>query len=292
MTALRRVCICLVLAMLVAGTLSDVARKDPVVMLGGYRVLSSDFHVHSFPLSWAMIGPLDTVLEARRQGLDVIAMTPHNEVWVAKLGRLFSRIAGGPTVLVGEEIVSPRYHLLAVGIESRIDWRQSAANAIVEVHKQRGVAIAAHPVSSYWQGYDEDAMHTLDAAEVLHPIAYLSPESYAELQEFRERARVTAIGDSDYHGLGPLGLCRTFVFVRDDSEGAILDALRTGHTVLFDRDGHAFGDPELIRLAARDPRFGELRTAVPGPSLLIKASSMGAILGILGLLLFASRYPE
>jgi hypothetical protein len=239
-----------------------------------------------------MIGPFDTVLEARRQGLDIIAMTPHNSVWVARVGRWFSRVAGGPTVLVGEEIVSPRYHLLAVGIQSSIGWRRSAASAIAEIHKQGGIAIAAHPVSSYWPGYDRQAMRTLDAAEVLHPIIYMHAGAYAELQEFYERARITAIGDSDYHGLGPMGLCRTFVFARDDSKDAILDALRTGHTVVYDREARAFGDPKLIRLAGQDPRFGELRAALSGPGLLIKVSSAGAILGLLGLLLFGSPRPE
>jgi hypothetical protein len=282
----------LVLAALGVGTLSDVSRKNPIVVLGNYRVLAADFHVHSFPLSWAAVGPLDTVLEARRQGLDVIAMTPHNHVWVAKLGQWFSRMTGGPTVLVGEEVVSPRYHLLAVGIKSTIDWRQSAASAIAEVHKQGGVAIAAHPVSAYWAGYDADAMRTLDAAEVLHPIAYMSAESYRQLQEFYARAPLTAIGDSDYHGLGPIGLCRTFVFARGDSEGAILDAIRAGHTVVYDRDGHTFGDPELIRLTKQYPQFGELQSPASHQSFLIKASRTGAILGLLGLFLFDYRKPE
>jgi hypothetical protein len=160
------------------------------------------------------------------------------------------------------------------------------------VHKQGGVAIAAHPVSSYWRGYDADAMRTLDAVEVLHPIAYMSAESYRQLQEFYGRARLTAIGDSDYHGLGPMGLCRTFVFARGDSEGAILEAIRAGHTVVYDRDGRTFGDPELIRLATQAPWFGELQSPVSDQGFLIKASRTGGMLGLLGLLFFAYRRPE
>jgi hypothetical protein len=292
MIAARRLSICLVLAALAAGTLSDAARKNPTVVLGGYRVLAADFHVHSFPLSWSTVGPFDTVLEARRQGLDVIAMTPHNHVWVAKVGRWFSRLAGGPTVLVGEEIVAPRYHLLAIGIESTISWRQSAASAIDEVHKQGGVAIAAHPVSAYWRGYDSDAVRKLDAAEVLHPLAYESAKEYQELQEFYGRARLTAIGDSDYHGLGPMGLCRTFVFAREDSGSAILEALRAGRTVVYDRDGRAFGDPELISLTAQDSRFHELRATQSDEGFLSKASRTGGILGLLGVFIFGYGTPR
>jgi hypothetical protein len=258
MIAARRFSICLILVALAAGTLSDIPRENPAILLGGYRVLTADFHIHSFPLSWALLGPFDTVEEAKRQGLDVIAMTPHNLIWVAEAGKWYSRLTGGPTVLVGEEIVSPRYHLLAIGIHSMIRWQQSAANAIDEIHKQGGVAIAAHPVAAYWRGYDADAMRKLDAAEVLHPLAYVNPKGYQEMQEFYGHAHVTAIGDSDYHGLGPMGWCRTFVFARDDSESAVLDALRIGRTTVYDRDGRAFGDPQLIALAAQDPQFQEL----------------------------------
>ena len=282
----RRISICLVLAALAVGTLSDAPRRNPTIVLGGYRVLAADFHVHSFPLSWATIGPIDTVLEARRQGLDVIAMTGHNHVWVAKVGRWFSHLTGGPRVLVGEEIVAPTYHLLAVGIDSTISWKQSAASAIDEVHRQGGIAIAAHPVSFYWRAYDADAMSKLDGAEVLHPIAYFRAGTYQELQQFYGRARLTAIGDSDYHGLGPMGLCRTFVFARDDSDDSILEALRAHHTVVLDRDGQAFGDPNLIYLARQNSQFAELRPLSSDLGFFSRASSAAGIIGLLGIFLF------
>jgi hypothetical protein len=295
MIVARWISICLILAGLAAGTLSDAPRKNPIVMVGGYRVLAADFHIHSFPLSWAFLGPFDTVEEANRQRLDVIAMTPHNLIWVAEAGHMFSLKAGGPTVLVGEEIVSPRYHLLAIGIHRTIGWNQSAEKAIDEIHAQGGIAIAAHPVKEYWRGYDEEAMRKLDGAEVLHPLAYESPKRYQELKDFSARAHVAAIGDSDYHGLGPMGVCRTFVFARDDSEADVLDALRVGHTVVYDRDGRAYGDPRLIALASQDPRFQELL----GPQddegfdrILAKASRVCGVFGLLGLFVFGFSRPE
>src|SRR6185295_20018098 len=145
MTVRRAIVAALLVSALLAGQSAGAPRARSPLELGGYHVLAADFHVHSFPLSWSTLAPWDTVLEARRQGLDVIAMTPHNHVWVAHVGRWFSRLTGGPTVLVGEEIVSTRYHLLAVAIATTIGWRQTAARAIDEVHRQGGVAIAAHP---------------------------------------------------------------------------------------------------------------------------------------------------
>lgn len=283
----------LLLVGLAAGTLSHRAGVHAPILLGGYRVLAVDFHVHSFPLSWATLGPWDTVLEARHQGLDAIAMTPHNHLWVAKVGRWFSRVIGGLTVLVGQEIVTPRYHLLAVGIERTIDWRRPAASAIEEIHEQGGVAIAAHPTKLFWPGYDAKAMRRLDGAEVLHPLAYESQREYMELQDFYWRTQAAAIGDTDYHGLGPLGLCRTLVFATDDSAEAILDAVRARRTVVYDREGRAYGDAALIQLAGQDARTVELRSKAVSAqnSLLVRASAVCGILGLVGLFLFGFGWP-
>ena len=146
-------------------------------------------------------------------------MTPHNHVWVAYVGRWFSERIGGPTILIGEEIVTPSYHLLGVVIHDAIGWRQPAASAIDEVHRQGGVAIAAHPRKYYWPAYDAAALSKLDGAEIAaFRRFYATVHGYAEVQQFFEHAHVAAIGDSDYHGTGPMGICRTFVFAKDDSE--------------------------------------------------------------------------
>jgi len=236
-----------------AGSLSETQHRHPARFAAGYRVLAADFHVHSFPLSWGALSPFDTVLEARREGLDAIAMAGHNHVWVSQVGRWFSGRIGGPTVLPAEEIVGPAFHMVAVGIGRTVGWRQTAAGAIDEIHRQGGVAIAAHPVAKFWPAYDPEAMRRLDAAEVMNPIVFGHPRAALEMRQFLARRRLTAIGSSDFHAMGPIGLCRTYVFVTENTERGILEALRQGHTVVFDLDGQPHGDPELIRLAAVSP---------------------------------------
>jgi|HubBroStandDraft_1064217.scaffolds.fasta_scaffold00297_11 hypothetical protein len=276
MTALRWIASGLLLASLAAGTIGDSPRAHPPMILGGYRVMAADFHVHSFPLSWATLSPWDTAIEAQRQGLDAIAIVGHNHVWVSKVGRWFSRRWGGPLVLTGEEIVSAHYHLLAIGIDSTIDWRQTAVSAIREIHRQGGVAIAAHPLAGSWPAYDAQARQALDGAEVLHPIAYESADLATQLRQFYGSAPLTAIGDSDYHGLGPIGICRTYVFTKEETQPGILDAIRHGRTVVYDRAGRAYGDPDLIRVAAADGRLPRL-DSTPAPSMF---SRIAAILGL------------
>ncbi len=254
MTTGRAIAWLFVAAGIAAGTLADSPAPSPRVELGGYRVLAADFHTHPFPLSGSTLAPWDLVLEARRQGLDVIAITPQNGALPGKIGRWFSRLAGGPAVIAGEEIHGPRFHLIALGTERYISWRLPAGQAIDEVHRQGGVAIAAHPIAGAWAAYDSAARLKLDGAEVWQPVVYSDEDGRraAELQEFYEEAPVAAIGSSDYHGVGPLGLCRTYVFARGDSAEAVLDAIRAHRTVVV-AGGRVYGDPALVPFAPALP---------------------------------------
>jgi len=247
--------IVLPLVAIAAGTWSDRAQIRAPISVGGYRVLAADFHVHSTFPGAALLGPWDLVLEARRQGIEAFALTPHNQIVSAKIGRWFARLVGGPTVIVGEEVRRLRYHLIAAGIEARIAPTVPAAEAIAEVHRQGGAAIAAHPIAEFWPAYSGAALAQLDGAEVMHPRAFFEPRVRLELQQFLRRGGMTAIGSSDYHGIGALGLPRTYVFATDASEAAILDAVRAGRTVVYGVDGEAYGDSKLIRLAAADGRL-------------------------------------
>jgi len=207
-------------------------------------------------------------------------MTPHNHIWVAKAGRWYATIAGGPIVIAGEEIVSAHYHLLAVGIQRNIGWNQAAGSAIDEIHNQGGVAIAAHPATRYWPAYDAQTRGKLDGAEVVHPVAWGSEEYAAQLRQFYGSAHLTAFGDSDFHGLGPIGVCRTWVFAREATEQGVLDAIRAGRTVVYDR-GRVYGDPELIELAARDGRLPGLDPAELSTGFYVMLSRMTGIAGLL-----------
>jgi hypothetical protein len=270
MTRARVACWGLLAAGIAAGTLADRPALRAPLYLAGYRVLAGDFHVHPFPLSASTLAPWDLVLEARRQGLDVIAITPHNGALAGKIGRGFAAALGGPIVIPGEEIHGPRYHLIAAGIHTQIDWRLSAAEAIDDIHRQGGVAIAAHPTAWSWGAYDLATERRLDGAEVFQPIAFL-PGAREQLREFFGRAPLAAIASSDYHGMGPLGLCRTYVFARDASEGAVLEAIRSHRTVVTDGD-RVFGDAALARFAPQ----------LPAPP--VRPRPWGGMAGLIGLL--------
>ncbi len=260
---------------------------------GEFLVLAADFHIHGFPgdgalPAWALRN------EARRRGLDVIAFTNHNHRLGGRLGRWVSGDTATPLVLRGEEITASHYHIAAVGIEHTIPGSLPAADAIAAVHAQGGVAIAAHPVKSFWRGYDAAAERALDGAEIAHPLVIGDPKARAELVEFFRSARelnphLAPIGSTDYHFRQPMGLSRTYVFAREYSEAGVREAIRAGRTVAFDPDGHGFGDPELVNAAER-VRAGT-RPLATWRTLADRLSGLVAMLGLLGLIVFRIPRP-
>jgi hypothetical protein len=227
MRGLRWLAVILLLLGIGLSTLTDRSPGREPITVNGYQVLSGDFHVHAF-VGDGGIAPWMLQRHAARAGLDVIAITNHNQTLAARLGRAAARRSSGPLIIVGEEITGRDFHLIAVGIERPVNWDQPAGAAIADVHAQNGVAIAAHPLS-------------------------LAPTVAPQFEEFYQRTlaqnpEVAAIGSSDFHTTGPLGLCRTYLLVRERSEAGVVDAIRDGRTVGRCDTSRLHGRPELVRL--------------------------------------------
>jgi predicted metal-dependent phosphoesterase TrpH len=278
-----RLSIALLIVAFVAGTAADRVPARAPIVLDGYRVLAADFHTHSSMWSDGALTPFGLVLEAERQGLDVIAITGHNEVLDSEAGRWFAERVGGPTVLTGQEILAHAHHVIAVGIHRGVDWRAPVADEIDDVHRQGGVAIAAHPLRSFWPAFDEAAIARLDGAEICHPLLYGEPGAQVSLEAFAARGSFAAIGSSDFHGFGRMGLCRTFVFARDATEPPVLEALRAHRTVVYGPGGRVYGDPALVALAATRPELQERATTDAPAGWLDWISRVCGVAGLAGL---------
>jgi len=253
----------LLAASLYLGTVTDRRPSHQPKMRDGYMVLVVDFHVHPFPFSWSSLAPWDLVLEAPRQGLDAVAIAGHNHIWVGEVGQWFSRQVGGVIVLRSEEVHPPTGHVIAVGIDRTVAWDQSSEAIIDDIHRQGGIAVAAHPTQKSWTRWPDSAVRKLDGSEVSQPVTILVASAGKEMAAFHARAGKAAIGSSDYHGLGPLGLCRTCVLVREYSEASIVEAVRAGRTIVGDQ--------------------------CPGPPPPTPLARLSSVLGLAGLLLIVLR---
>jgi hypothetical protein len=237
------------------------APPRPVPQAGGYYLLAGDFHVHSFPGDGSL-PPWEIAREAARRRLDVVALTNHNSLLSWRLTRLLGlESAPGALLLPSQELTSRGYHLAAVGLEETVDWRGDIATTAAAVHARGGVAIGAHPAFGHEPAFTAPALAALDGIEAAHPIIHVVAEARKDVADVYARARaahpgIAAIGSSDYHQFGPMGLCRTYLFAKSRAREGVLEAIRAGRTVACDGHGQTYGPPALAALAA-----GECRAA-------------------------------
>jgi predicted metal-dependent phosphoesterase TrpH len=246
-------------------------------------MLAADFHVHAFPGDGGLT-PLSLRNEAARKGLDIIAITNHNQIITGWLAQWIGGKTGGPIVIAGEEITNPDYHLIAVGLSRAVRPDQTAKEAIDAIHAQGAVAIAAHPLRSF-RGFDEAALAAVDGTEVAHPIT--RAQEGREYVEVFERARhlhpqVAPIGSSDVHVTPFLGACRTIVFARERSVNGVMEAIRAGRTVAVDQSGTLYGSPDLL---ARVRSVGGIPLGYPKHPGWQRISLVLTWLGLAGILL-------
>lgn len=225
--------------------------------IGDYWVLEGDVHVHT-SFAGALSTPVDIPLLAHRRQLDFVAVTEHNAWFGGAVTRLLARtLAPDLVVLPSEEITNRAYHLLAIGLERRVDPTASLSAIADDVHAQGGIVIAAHPTRDTWPlllGLAD--AKKLDGAEVLHPTIFLREGRMQEHGDFlveasrRAGTPLVALGSSDFHGSSRLGVCRTLVFARARTATSILEAIKAGRVVAVANDGRTAGDPRWLKALA------------------------------------------
>jgi hypothetical protein len=190
MSPARAIAVAAIGAGLLGGWYIDSAPTAQAPRQGaGYWILAADFHVHGFAGD-GMLAPWALRREAQRQGLDVFALTNHNQTFTARFARWLAGDAPGPIVLVGQEVTARDFHISAVGIERTVDADRPAAAVIADVHAQGGAAIANHPESvTYTAGYDAEALAQLDGFERAHPIIPRAPGRHSAVRRFRAPGR-------------------------------------------------------------------------------------------------------
>lgn len=245
----------------ILGTIADEAPARAPETRAGWQVLEVDLHAHT-RFADGFLSPFDLVLHARRHSLDVLAITDHNILFPALMGRWFSRQIGGPTILVGEELTTAAYHVHGVGLTERVDASLPLDAAIEAIHAQGGLVIAAHPVKKFWPAL-VPARGKLDGAEVMHPLVFGGRTNdngwrWSEMRDYFLDARaasipLTAVASSDYHFFSPLGVVRTLVFARSAAEADVMEALRAGRTVVYDLQGQAYGDAAMMQALTAEP---------------------------------------
>jgi predicted metal-dependent phosphoesterase TrpH len=292
-----RIALCGVFAIgLFIGAAGDRGMPRMPPMRDGYIVLAGDFHVHSFPGDGGL-APWDIAHEARRRRLDVFALTNHNATWSWRLTRAldWTTATSGVLMLPGDEVTSVGFHIAAVGIDHPVEWRGSVEDVAAAIHANGGVAIAAHPAAESRKAYDAAAFRALDGIEAAHPGMFETERLHREyLEAYRAavaaRPSIAAIGSSDFHTWAPVGLCRTYVFVRAATGSGVLEALRAGRTVACDEGGEVHGPDAFASLVRDDCRVDAAAPPI-GDGFLSHLGATTAWLSLLGLVLVGADEP-
>jgi predicted metal-dependent phosphoesterase TrpH len=181
------------------------------------RYSAADLHVHT-TASDGTATPLEVIeWAAEETDLRVIAICDHN----TNQGALEAEAAAGLfgiEVVVAQEVESADGHILGLWTPELIAPGMPAEETVAEVHRQGGLAIAAHPYAPRWWAnhglcrgetsvYDSVAY---DGVEVANSTPLLFFANFRARRYWRANAaRLAATGGSDAHMLSVIGTSRT-----------------------------------------------------------------------------------
>ncbi|MET7971412.1 CehA/McbA family metallohydrolase [Micromonospora sp. NPDC005305] len=210
---------------------------------GWYR---GDCHVHSVH-SDGKLTPQQLAADVRAAGLDFLATTEHN---TPDAHGAWGRHAGNDLlVILGEEVTTRTGHWLALGIPAGqvVGWDYGVFDGMLdrhldEVHRAGGLCVAAHPHAPYASGTFMYPYQGLDAVEVWNgpwssdvpwqadnetALAEWGRALAADIHQGRWRP---AVGNSDTHLEGQIGIAHTVVLAEELSANAILAGIRAGRS--------------------------------------------------------------
>ncbi len=197
--------------------------------------LKAELHSHSHYSTGEKIrveglnSPKEMVEYAKGIGLDVLALTDHNEL----KGALEAEEAGkkeGLLVIKGEEVQTVNdKHVLGLGLSERIKPAcYSVEETIDRIRAQGGIAIAPHPFDLANKGIRELALKC-DAIEVFNSIN-LDRFSNRNARNFAEKHSMNSVAGSDAHCIEMVGHGITKIKAEKDID-SVLKAIRKGKTV-------------------------------------------------------------
>lgn len=196
--------------------------------------MTFDLHIHTSRYSPdSVIDPFQLVRRAVELGLSGIVITEHDALWSEEELDELRAAAPELVVLGGCEVSGRQGHVLVYGISDLtklapgVGW----AELCDEVHRQGGVAVAAHP-NRFGQDFDACLARTcaqLDGIEVMsknmdHELRHRTA------QILKANPLFTTLGNSDAHEIHQLATCVTDFDAEIRNSGDLVAAIRERKT--------------------------------------------------------------
>lgn len=187
-----------------------------------------DPHTHTDRYSRCSTISLEKLILAGRRQLDGIAITDHDHLLSERETDYLSR-KHGFKVLPGVEISAEGIyaHILAFDIEKEIRPNLGVEETIAKIHKQGGIAVAAHPLR-YVDELERNEWRGLDCIETLNP--HCSIKQNIKAREIALNWKIPQIGSSDVHHLPMVGTYATRFTGDVTNLDQLKKALLTGET--------------------------------------------------------------
>ncbi len=198
----------------------------------------ADLHLHTI-YSYDGTASLSAVLSRAKQlGLDIIAITDHDEIKGA-LKAMELASAYGVEVIPGIEITTADGDLLAFFITEKVDAGLSLIETVLRVRELGGVCIAPHPMAG-GMGMKSlsartilKALHNPDVADTLIGIEVYNATALDRISNhyariLASRLDIAHVGNSDAHVVDAIGLGATEF--EGNSAADLLNALKNKTT--------------------------------------------------------------
>lgn len=203
-------------------------------------MILADLHIHSvysngyfrnFP-PWVASTPEEILQKAKKEGLGVIAIVDHDSLKGSlEAAKISSRY--GIVVVPACEISTAEGHLLAYGLKKEIPKKLSARKTINLVHRQGGLAFAAHPFFEKVKIIPSKSLGKkvldldLDGWEVANASSS-DKANFLALKMLKIKGNSTAIGGSDTHVLDFIGFGVTVFKNKITNSEEVMTVLRQG----------------------------------------------------------------
>ena len=204
--------------------------KNPYATDGGFWV-RANFHTHTqLPDLYAGKGvPAQDVVDAyERAGYDWLCLSNHDRA--TDLSVLHTRTI---RLLPGMEF-SHLNHMLLLGVEAPVPEGKHQ-QVIDEVAARGGISVVCHPHwagEDYWPWDELNALAGFDAMEIYDGYIYRDMDGGSGLATdvwdrlMCEGKFVCGIGSDDFHDYIDMGRVYNLLYVKDNSQEALLEAIR------------------------------------------------------------------
>lgn len=179
----------------------------------------ADLQLHS-DLGDGLASPEEILDAAERAGMDVIALTDHDDIRGSfALRDIAARRSSALAIVPGIEVTTRSGHLLALFVENEVPMFRPLPETVATIHRLGGLAVVPHPLSYLTFSIGERGLRALaelgDDACFVDGIELLNP-SYAGRVRVRRAAwlnthvlRVAETGSSDAHHADLVGTAWT-----------------------------------------------------------------------------------